>query len=82
MDLGPLINNMQLEIKLPVEIIVDDYREFGFFEDRLRLLNKNIKVRQIATDCSYRGIIYTGNLKNSENKILIKQIKQDCENEY
>ena len=69
---------MKLTIELPIRLEVSDYHDFEEISRCYRLLNPNIKVKEIYTDKSlYLGIAYTGKLTDPENQKMIKQIKDE-----
>jgi hypothetical protein len=53
---------------------VRDYHEFDELQDHYRLLNKNIKVKELGCDGNYIGIVYVFNLRDKENKALVDEI--------
>jgi phage antirepressor YoqD-like protein len=68
-------NEMTLSITLPKEIKVDDYHEFYNLEIYFRELNKNIKIKEVAFNGDYIGIVYTGSLMHEINKKFVQQLK-------
>ena len=71
---------MRHEIQLPVQITVDDYHEFSSLQKHLKLLSKNIKVKEIVMDGGmYHGIAYIDKLTDPENALLIEKIKEKAE---
>tara|TARA_Y100000034_G_C6580430_1_gene251810 strand:- start:81 stop:308 length:228 start_codon:yes stop_codon:yes gene_type:complete len=49
-----------LNIQLPIKIEVDDYHEFTYLEKFFKLLNNNIKVKELSQSDNgkYIGIVY------------------------
>jgi len=62
-----------VDVKVPCEIRVNDYHEFSYIEDLLKILNPKLKCTEIGYDpasCRYVGIVYItkSDLKKSLNK--------------
>jgi len=72
---------MQIKITLPQRIEVDDYHEFTDVQTYLKLLSKDLKVKELGCNGRYVGIIYSGKLTDKENKILINEIKVELDRE-
>jgi hypothetical protein len=67
---------MNVIIKLPQEIEVEDYHEFSSLQEYFQSLNPKIKVKEVGTNCSYIGIVYVGSLNDPENKELFQKLKE------
>lgn len=68
---------MKIQINLPAKVEVEDYHRFSSLQDNLRKLNSKIKVREVGFNGSYMGIVYVGNLEDSENKLMFAEIKEE-----
>jgi len=67
---------MNINIKLPQEIEVEDYHAFSYLQEYFQSLNPKIKVKEVGTNCCYIGMVYVGNLKDPENKELFQKLKE------
>ena len=69
---------MKLEVKLPCIISAEDYHEFSYIEEKFKLLNKKIKVKELNdTDkTGYYAIVFTVKFNSLENKSKIKNFKR------
>jgi len=67
---------MNVTIKLPQVIVVEDYHEFSSVQEYFQSLNPKIKVKEVGSNCSYTGIAYIGNLDDFENKKLLQKIRK------
>jgi len=56
-----------LNIQLPIEIEVDDYHELIYLEKFFKLLNNNIKVKELSLcdNGKYTGLVYLDEEKTS-----------------
>lgn len=68
---------MRMNVNLPVRVAVDDYHEFIYFQDKLRLIIPGVKVREIGFNGDYLGVAYLGSLDAPRVKAIIAKIKQE-----
>lgn len=65
---------MKIDLKLPCIIEGDDYHEFRYLEGYFKILNKNIKIKELNRPFEfYTGIVYFKKF-DSKAKKLEKEI--------
>ena len=71
---------MREEIILPIAIADKDYHCFDSMNSTMKLLKKCLKVRVVGfSKGEYVGIIYSGSLREPENKLMLKELRKICE---
>ena len=72
---------MSTNLKLPAIIPVDDYLEFAYLEEKMRILIPDLKIREVGYGPaprhhpSYLGVAYIGNMKSPSNKAGSQKIR-------
>lgn len=68
---------MKLEINVPVQVEVRDYHQFDDIKDNIKLLSKQLKVKELGCNGNYIGIIYVGRLTDPVNAEMVRSIKEE-----
>jgi hypothetical protein len=71
-----------MNIKLPIELAVIDYHEFDYAQDYLRQIIPGVKVKELAFNGKYLGIVYHGKLKDPVNAEMVKRIRAKNDSDF
>ena len=63
-----------MKANLPAMIRVNDYHDFPFILDIIREILPKVKIKEVGFDGSYVGMVYTGSLKDKQNKTFLAKI--------